>query len=67
MRYLDADTIADAKNAYGCQVPLDNIAGHLQVSVAELRHVLNLPPLVEAKTVNVECDLWRVVEAEGQL
>ncbi len=43
MKYLDADTIADARNAYGMQVPIGNIAGHLGITVAELRAALGLP------------------------
>lgn len=45
MKYLDADTIADARNALGCQVPIGNIAGHLGITVAELRQVLGLPAI----------------------
>lgn len=45
MRYLDADTIREAAEAYRSNVPLDRISGHLGVSVAELRHALGLPAL----------------------
>jgi len=41
-RYLDGDTIADAKNAYGCGIPLTVISGHLGCTVDELRRALDL-------------------------
>ncbi len=66
MRYLDADTIADARNAWGCGVPLDRIAGHLQVTVAELRHILNLPPLKRSDP-EAGCDLWQMDRLDGVL
>lgn len=45
MRYLDADTLSDARNALGCMVPIDVVAAHIGVTVSELRHALNMPPL----------------------
>ncbi len=66
MRYIDADEIAEAFEAYRNGITLDNIAGHLRLTVAELRHVLNLPPLKRSDP-ETGCDLWRVGEAERQL
>ena len=66
MRYIDADTIADARNAWGCGVPLDKIAGHLRISVAELRAALGMPGLTPVPTTD-EPDLWRTHELESQL
>ena len=60
MRYIDADTIADARNAWGCGVPLDKIAGHLRISAAELRAVLQLPSLKATD----EAVLWRTHEID---
>lgn len=45
MKYLDQSTIDDARNAFGCGIPLDRIAGHLGVTVAELRNALGLVAL----------------------
>ena len=67
MRYLSADEIADAFEAYRQGIPLDRIAGYLRITVAELRLVLGLPTLNLATSENTDCDLWRVAEAERQL
>ena len=45
MRYLSADEIAEAFEAYRQGIPLDRIAGHLRITVGELRLVLGLPAL----------------------
>jgi len=45
MRYLSADEIAEAFEAYRNGIALDHIAGYLRITVAELRSVLGLPPL----------------------
>ena len=45
MRYLSADEIAEAFEAYRNGIALDRIAGHLRITVAELRLVLGLPAL----------------------
>ena len=45
MKYLDQATIDDARNAYGFGVPLNVIAGRLQITVGELRNALGLIPL----------------------
>lgn len=66
MRYIDADEIAEAFEAYRNGITLDHIAGHLRITVSELRHVLNLPPLKRSDP-ETGCDLWRVGEAERQL
>ena len=70
MRYISADEIAEAFEAYRNGITLDHIAGHLRITVAELRHVLNLPALqreTPRSDPEAGCDLWRVGEAEGQL
>ena len=43
MRYLAADEIAEAFEAYRQGIALDRIAGYLRITVAELRLVLGLP------------------------
>ncbi len=68
MRYLDQSTRDEAKEAYRNHIPLDRIAGHLGITVAELRRVLELPalqpiPIDEEPTT----DLWAVDRLEGQL
>jgi len=45
MRYISADEIAEAFEAYRNGITLDHIAGHLRITVAELRLVLGLPAL----------------------
>jgi hypothetical protein len=59
-QYLDADTILDARNAYGCGVPLTVIAGHLGVSVNELRRAMDLPQWRDtpANSTDSEPDLF---------
>jgi len=59
MRYLDADTIREASEAYRNKIPLDQIAGRLQISVAELRQALDLPSLepIPIET-DSQVDLW---------
>ena len=66
MRYISADEIAEAFEADRNHISHDQIAGHLRISVSELRNVLNLPPL-KRPDPEAGCDLWRVVEAERQL
>ncbi len=66
MRYLDQLTRDEAAEAYRSGIPLDRIAGHLGISVAELRAVLGLPALKPIPTTD-EPDLWRVAELEAQL
>ena len=43
MRYLSADEIAEAFEAYRQGIALDRIAGHLRITIGELRLVLGLP------------------------
>ena len=45
MKYIPADKCDEAAEAYRSGIPLDRIAGHLGVTVAELRQVLGLPAL----------------------
>lgn len=66
MRYLSSDEIAEAFEAYRSGIPLDQISEYLRITVGELRHVLNLPPLKRSDP-ETGCDLWRVHEAERQL
>ena len=66
MRYLSADEIAEAFEAYRSGIPLDRIAGHLGITVSELRDVLGLPALKRSDPKS-GCDLWRTHEAERQL
>ena len=45
MKYLDQQIVDEAHDASRAGVTLDVIAGHLQISVGELRQVMNLPKL----------------------
>ena len=70
MRYLDADTIADARNALGCQVPIERIAAHLGVTVDELRQALGMPqwkaePAKSDRQLSL--DLWACDRLDGVL
>ena len=71
MRYLDADTLADCRNALGCQVPIAKIAAHVGVSVDELRHALGMPQWKDVPAVHGDketvVDLWRPHELDGRL
>jgi hypothetical protein len=60
MRYLDQSTRDEAKEAYRNHIPLDRIAGHLAITVAELRRVLELPALQPVPTddQDQDFDLW---------
>jgi len=68
MRYLDADTIREASEAYRNKIPLDQIAGRLQISVAELRQALDLPSL---KPIPIDADssvdLWAADDLNARL
>ena len=43
VQYLDEDTLEDARNALGFQVPIEKIAGQLRVTVPELQSALGIP------------------------
>ena len=58
MRYLDQSPVDEAREAYRNHIPLDRIAGHLGITVAELRRVLELPALQPAQQQSTEFDLW---------
>ena len=58
MRYLDQSTVDEAREAYRNNIPLDRIAGHLGITVAELRRVLELPALQPAQQQLEEFDLF---------
>jgi hypothetical protein len=60
MRYIDQSTRDEAKEAYRNHIPLDRIAGHLGITVAELRRVLELPALQPVPTddQDQDFDLW---------
>lgn len=45
MRYLDADTLTDAKNALDSWTPIAKAAGYLHLSPEDLRAVLDRPLL----------------------
>ena len=45
MRYLSADEIAEAFEAYRNGIAFDRIAGYLRITIGELRLVLGLPAL----------------------
>lgn len=58
MRYIDQSTRDEAREAYRNHIPLDRIAGHLGITVAELRRVLELPALQPTQQQSGELDLW---------
>lgn len=68
MKYIDADTIREASEAYRNNIPLDQIAGRLQISVAELRQIIDLPSL---KPIPIETDsqvdLWAADSLDTRL
>ena len=66
MKYIPADKCDEAAEAYRSGIPLDRIAGHLGISVAELRAVLELPALKPVPTTD-EPDLWSVDRLDGVL
>lgn len=65
MRYLDADTIAEATEALRHRVPIDNIAGRLGVTVSELRRAMGLR--VASEEQNKEVDLWQIEQVNSRL
>ena len=62
MRYLDQQIVDEAHDASRAGVALDVIAGHLQITVGELRQVLNLPKLQPTKNIDQEptTNFWTV-------
>ena len=57
--YLDADTLQDARNAYGCGIPMELLAAQLGVSEDDLRRRLGLPEWKQLPQ-QPELDLWAV-------
>jgi hypothetical protein len=41
--YIDADTLQDIANAYGCGIPLETLAAQLGIAEDALRRLLGLP------------------------
>ena len=68
-KYIDQSTIDDARNAYGFGVPLDKIAGHIGITVGELRTALGMPGLKRepSPVQETEFDLWRADELKEVL
>lgn len=65
-KYIDADTLLDARNAHGMGVPLAKIASQLGISERDLRRALGLPewrPAVD----NGPVDLWAADELGDRL
>ena len=60
MRYLDSDTLAEARNALRAGVPLTDLAGRLDVQPADLRWALGLPAVEDADGTAPDSalDLW---------
>ncbi len=70
MRYLNADEIAEAKEAHRQHIPHDQIAGRLQITVAELKlYVLELPTLrpIPNETRETSVDLWATDALDARL
>ena len=67
-RYYSADDIADIKNARGCGVPWDRIAGHYGDSVENIQHACGEPAWkAEPQPESEESDLWSVDRLDGVL
>ena len=69
MRYLDSDTLAEARNALRAGVPLADLAGRLDVQPADLRWALGLPAVqdADAKAPDSSVDLWADDRANAAL
>ena len=70
MRYLDSDTLAEARNALRAGVPLADLAGRLDVQPADLRWALGLPAVqdADAKAPDSSVDLrWAEDRANAAL
>ena len=69
--YNDADTLADARNALGFQVPIEQIAGQLRVTVPELQNALGLPqwrePAQQDRQRELPFDLFATERLDGVL
>ncbi|MEZ6038896.1 MAG: hypothetical protein R3C20_00220 [Planctomycetaceae bacterium] len=67
--YLDADTLADARNALGFGVPVEQIAGRVGVEVSELQRALGLPEwkIPDSQEKQLELDLWAADRLDGIL
>jgi hypothetical protein len=57
--YLDADTLADIANAYGCGIPLERLAAQVGTDEQTLRRRLGLPQWKQLPEQQ-ELDLWAV-------
>lgn len=67
MRDLDSDTIADARNALGCRVPIERVAGHFSVTVTELRQALGMPLQLKGRYRLADlCEWLEVSEVDRQ-
>lgn len=66
-KYLDADQILDARNAWAMGVSLPKLAGLLGVTLQELRAALNIPEPQPAAAADDDCDLWAADRLGDQL
>lgn len=66
-RYLDADTVAQCRDAIRQGQSLEKLAGRLGVEPTELQSLLGLPGAQRMRTLPAgsDVDLWR--DAEGVL
>ena len=64
--YLDADTLQDARNAYGCGIPMELLAAQVGVSEDDLRRLLGLPAWKQLPQ-QTELDLWAVDRLNAKL
>ncbi|MCA9062330.1 MAG: hypothetical protein KDA96_04710 [Planctomycetaceae bacterium] len=60
--YIDADTLQDARNAWGCGIPLSTLAGKLGVTEADLRRRLEAPGERPEPANGTDPDLWAGVD-----
>jgi hypothetical protein len=69
VRYLDSDTLAEARNALRAGVPLTDLAGRLDVQPADLRWALGLPAVEDADGTapDSSVDLWAEDRANAAL
>ena len=62
-RYFSANDVADIKNARGCNVPWDRLAGHYRATVEEVQNAVGEPqwqrePVPQDRQQKLDFDLF---------
>ena len=65
-QYIDADTLDEIRNAYGCGIPLERLAAQVGTDEQTLRRLLGLPQWKQLPE-QTELDLWAVDELQDVL